>query len=167
MNSGPAASVHGPLSRESASQVEASGLRPVVLRGEVRLRAHLRPPRRPPRRGAPDIVALGQRVPAGAAPPALGTPLGRQQRQGHSTDHLHYILYEVSQFCLNLHCLILTLSHSIKLCVAYDPRGSGKAAHLRVWAALDLAPLKGDAAFLSALADISVNQGNNVIEKYF
>ena len=58
-------------------------------------------------------------------------------------------------------CLILILSHSIKLCVAYDPRGSGKAAHLRVWAALDLAPLKGDAAFLSALADISVNQGSN------
>ena len=81
------ASVHGPLSLETASQVEASGLRPVVLRGEVRLRAHLRPPRRPPRRGAPDSVALGQRVPAGAAPPALGTPLGRQQRQGPSTNH--------------------------------------------------------------------------------
>ena len=45
--------------------------------------------------------------------------------------------------------------------MAYDPRGNGKAAHLRVWAALDLAPLKGDGTFLSALADISVDQGSD------
>ena len=45
--------------------------------------------------------------------------------------------------------------------MAYDPRGAGKSANLRVWAALDLAPLKGDSGdtdFVAALADVSAEQ---------
>ena len=48
-----------------------------------------------------------------------------------------------------------------QLSVAYDPRGAGKSANLRVWAALDLAPLKGDSGdtdFVAALADVSAEQ---------
>ena len=44
--------------------------------------------------------------------------------------------------------------------MAYDPRGAGKAANLRLWAALDLAPFKTDGGgdFVAALADVSAEQ---------